>query len=361
MIRRSFCLLLASLSLIVSLVAESAPSDFQPFTGKITRNRVRMRTGPDLNSPIIREFQQGDLVAIQGEAEGFYAVEPPKDIKAYIHHRYILNNTVDGAHVNVRLEPSLEAPIIAQLNTGDRAEGRLVEQNGRWIEIALPQTVRFFIAKDFVEKAGPVGMLRAAEQRRHTAHQRIEEAYARGQKELEKPFEQIQLTASLEELKKTGRDYTDLPQEVARAKNCLAVLNESYEQRKQGTVATESSQTDQEEAPIRDYMVAWLPKEAKLYEEWLESHPSDSMQDFYAKQRADAVQLRGLVQPYARPIKNRPGNFMLVGHEDRQPIGFLYSTQVDLQAQVGKTVTLVALQRPNNQFALPTFFVLSAE
>lgn len=276
---------------------------FDPFTGKITRNRVRLRAGPDLASPILSELNQGELVGVIGDEDTFYAVKPPKEIKAYIYRTYVLANTVDGTQVNVRSEPSLEAPIIAQLNKGDVVEGKVSAVDGQWLEIALPKQVKFYIAKDYIQKAGPAELydLSTAEQ----------------------------------------------PQQT------------TIQQPPQQTLVESAAQPDTETPQNIEALAAWLPNETKLFQEWLADHPQGSMDDWYSEERQEAVQLRGLVQGYPHQIRNKPGNYLLINHLDNQPIAFLYSTQVDLKSEIGQVVTLVALPRPNNNFAFPTFFVVS--
>ncbi|MGZ3733102.1 MAG: SH3 domain-containing protein, partial [Parachlamydiaceae bacterium] len=95
----------------------------EPFTGKITRNKVRMRLQPSLDALILRELSKDDLLSVVGESNEFYAILPPKDTKAYIFRTYVLDDIVEGSRVNVRLEPAIEAPVIAQLNSGDKVEG----------------------------------------------------------------------------------------------------------------------------------------------------------------------------------------------------------------------------------------------
>lgn len=284
-------------------------ASFDPFTGRISRNRVRMRSGPDLNSPILRELEQGNLVEIVGEQEGFYAIKPPTDLKGYVYRTYILDNVVDGENVNIRLEPTLEAPIIAQLHKGDRVEGKVTPSNTKWLEIALPNSVHFYIAKDFVKKASPQDV-----------------------------------AAKTAPPKPSAETPAEIP--VERTTNVITPVTPS-----------EDAASDAPE----QRMSGWIPQENKLYQEWLVEHPGGSPHDFYTEQRADAVQLRGIIQPYLRPVKNRPGNFLLLNHETHQPIAFLYSTQIDLQPKVDKLVTLVGVPRPNHNFAYPAFFVMTAE
>jgi hypothetical protein len=339
--------------------ADQAVVSTSPFTGRTTRNRIRLRAGADLNSPILKELEQGELVGVVGEEDSFYAVKPPKEIKAYIYRTYVLENTVDGSQVNVRLEPNLESPIIAQLNKGDHVEGKVSAQNSQWLEISLPANVKFYISKDFVEKAGPADLYARTTQHREEANQRVAQAYLASQLELQKPQEQMQLDRIVGDLKHVIEHYADVPTAVSLAKTYLANIEGSYQHKQAREEAT--PEVEKMEIPRGDSLAAWLPKEAKLFEEWLADHPHGTMDDFYAEQRADAVQLRGIIQPYTRPVKNRPGDYLLVNHTDQQPIAFLYSTQVNLKPEVGKVVTVVAVPRPNNNFAFPTFFVVSTQ
>lgn len=336
------------------------------FTGKVTRNRVRMRTSADLGSPVLKELAQGELVGVLGEEDVFYAVKPPKDIKAYIYRTYVLDNVVDGAQVNVRLEPSLESPIIAQLNKGDRVEGKISEQSPQWLEISLPSHVKFYIAKDYIEKTGPAELYEKVQKRREEANWILKEALVLGQAELQKAPEMMQLDGVIADLKQVINNYADVPEAAQKAQTYLATVESVYQKKPLIEDAPVAADTvlvveDKQQPSSSETLAAWLPKESKLFEDWLQEHPQGTMDDFYADQKAEAQQLRGVIQPYNRPVKNRPGNYMLVNQQDNQPIAFLYSTQVDLKNSTGQLVTVQASPRPNNNFACPTYFVLSTQ
>ena len=61
-----------------------------------------------------------------------------------------------------------------------------------------------------------------------------------------------------------------------------------------------------------------------------------------------------------REIKNKPGDFILRDNSDI-PLGYLYSTQVDLKAFEGKEVSVLVVSRPNNHFAFPAYYVINIE
>ena len=83
--------------------------------------------------------------------------------------------------------------------------------------------------------------------------------------------------------------------------------------------------------------------------------------DFYAEEKLQAVALKGMIEAYEKPIKNKPGDYVLINTFTNLPIAYLYSTSVNLQEHVGQEVTLIAAPRSNHHFAYPAYFVLSVE
>ncbi len=84
-----------------------------------------------------------------------------------------------------------------------------------------------------------------------------------------------------------------------------------------------------------------------------------TVEQFYENERENAAVLTGVIEPYSRPVKNRPGDYLL--RCDNLPLAILYSTRVDLEKFVGKKISIIAAPRPNNNFAFPAYYVLSLE
>jgi len=433
--RKPATLLLSSLTLLVqtagytaeksnpALIEQKAPSkgastaqpskaptpSFAAFTGKVTKSKVRLRQQPSLESPILKELHQGDLLIIVGEDEDFYAVQPPADIKAFVFRSYILDNVVEANNVNVRLEPDTEAPIIAQLSAGDRIEGKISTTNNKWLEIAPPASARFYVAKDYIEKLGDPTLLAKIEKRREDVNLLLNSTYLASQNEMHKSFPDIHLNTVFANLNKIIESFQDFPDQVSRAKELLSQIQDEYVQKKivyleskaklaqddwqnknsqlneqmrnqqqklvqleqqlqkqkgnkQGsTPPIVSSQNINNNPAITNKMAVWLPVEQAIYESWTEQHPGHSQEDFYDEQSQEAVSLRGIIEPYTRVIKNKPGDYVIVNQANHLPIAFLYSTQVNLQEKLGQEVTIYGITRPNNNFAFPAYFVLSIE
>ena len=93
---------------------------------------------------------------------------------------------------------------------------------------------------------------------------------------------------------------------------------------------------------------------------WANINDNKTQQDYYEEQKLAAVELTGIVEPYTAPAKHKPGDFIL--RDDKNiPVGYVYSTQINLQNLVGQNVRLTAIPRPNNNFAFHAYYVLDVE
>lgn len=389
-----------------SSVQQSEPQKpFTSFTGRTLRNKVRIRLQPTLDAPILREINKGDLFVVVGEMDDFYAIEAPSDIKGYVFRTYVLDNVVEGNHVNVRLEPNLEAPVIANLNAGDKIDGQISPINSKWLEITPPNSTRFYIAKEYVEKVGDSSFKVVLDKKREQGAQLLNNAFTAGQTELSKPWNQINLDGVNTNLNKIIKDYPEFPEMQSKAKESLTMIQESYFQKKVEYLETLAKNSDRVSAQNKelsnkvlsqerriseleqsnqphpadpssassvpvystnttnpvDRMNSWLPVENQLYESWAETHENQPISAFYDDQMQNAKTLKGIIQLYDRSVRNKPGDFVLLNPTSRIPTAYLYSTQVNLQSYVGKEITVKVAPRENNNFAYPAYFVLSVE
>lgn len=361
---------------------------FQPFTGKLVANKVRVRAKPDLESPVIRQMGKNDLLLVLGEAGDFYAVEPMKDTKAYVFRSYILDGTVEADRVNVRLEPHVDAPIIGQLKSGDKIEGTVCAINHKWLEIAPPQNARFYVAKEFLQEAGGPEYLAKMQKRKNQLDQILSSAYLDAEKECQKNYEEMAPQQVVEQFQKILSEFADFPDACKQAKEGLALLKETYlnkkveylEARSELPEKTNPSLKDPQEGakllkdkrekwnkaewtkkvPQNDQLGFWDTMEESLFLSWSAFHSGKTLSDYYVEQKANASVLKGVVARYTYDVRNKPEDFLLRNSEDA-PIAYLYSTQVNLDEFEGKTVTLLASPRPNNHFAFPAYFVFSIE
>lgn len=246
-------------------------STFEAFTGKVTGNKVRLRAQPDLDGKVIRELNKGDLLIIVGENNGYYAVRPPQNTKAYVFRSYVLDNVVEGSRVNVRLEPSIDAPIIAQLTGGERIEGVICPSNNKWYEIPPPANAKFFVAKEYVQEIGNPLVFETIQKRKNEADDLLNKAYSISQSELRKPFNQISLESIYFQFNKILKEYQDFPEQVAKANEAMDLVQKTYLQKQIAYLESKTQQTEQslqaKQASINAEIESYQKKLADLEEQ----------------------------------------------------------------------------------------------
>lgn len=334
-----------------------------------------MRLQPSLDSTILRELTNGEMVVVTGENDEFYAIQPPADIKGYMFRTFVLDGIVEGNHVNVRLEPDLQAPIVVQMNSGERINGAISNRDKKWIELTLPQTVRFYISKDYVEKIGDAGYLNKYTKRQTEVSSLLTLASRNSQSELQKSFNQINIDGITKDLQKVISQYSDFPAEAAKAKELLATIQTAYLSKKvaymesiQPVAVAQPVQTQQplttvtpSKPSLSVKMAAWEPVEQSNYQIWAAQNGNASIEEYYQRQAEDAVSISGIVEAYSKPIKNKPGDFVLLNKTTHLPVAYMYSTKVNLQDYVGQEVTLQGAARDSRHFAYPAYFIISAQ
>ncbi len=358
---------------------------FRTFTGKVCGSKVRMRTSPDLEGHIICQLNKNDLVLISKDANDFWAVQPPSDVKAYVFRSYVIDNTIEANRVNLRISPNLDAQIIGQLQSGDKVEGKICEEDAKWLEISMPSNINFYVAKEYISYAGDEKYLSTMQTRKSEVETLLNSAYFITQAECKKPFDEMTPQEAVEKFDLIIKEYSDFQDHVQQAKEGLALLQDNYLQKKIAYLEAKAniSQTEKNEllsaiekvnkpkneikvekqkvsnAQLTNKMKFWEPIEKALYLTWSTFHPEKKLDDFYNEQSINATIITGVVESYDNEVHNKPGNFIV--KSDNIPKAYIYSTKVNLEQYVGKEVELKVSPRPNNNFAFPAYFVNAIE
>ncbi|MDJ0651722.1 MAG: hypothetical protein QNJ27_01750 [Simkaniaceae bacterium] len=349
-------------------------ASFKAFTGKIIGNNVRMRIAAGLDSHIISELSKDDYIVVKGESGEFYAVEAPSDLKAYIFRGFVIDDIVEGNRVNVRLAPDRDAPIIGHYSTGRSIDGKICEDNTKWLEIKIPQESRFYVAKEYVEYAGKPELKEVQDKRKATVTQLLESTNLLSQGEMRKAFPEIDIDRITHSYQSIITDYADFPRSVTRAVEEFSAIQEDYLHKKVAFLEAKASKMSKsissedvyevayqpsEAISPTDRMKVWEPAEEALYLSWSSMHHAKTMDDFYSDQKMKCRAVSGILEAYKEPVKNKPGDFILKDHD--MTIAYVYSTQVNLDDFVGKRVSLLVSPRPNNNFAFPAYYVIAVE
>jgi len=373
----------------ISLIAENNNSkvqeQFKSFTAKITGSKVRIRSGADLDSHIITQLSKNDLVLVKEDAGDFWGIAPLSNAKAYVFRSYIIDNVVEADRVNIRLEPNLDSPIIGQLKNKAVVDGKICSENNKWLEIAAPSNVCFYVAKEYLTYAGDASFYTKMQSRKSEVEKLLNSAYFITQAECKKPYDEMLPHEAIDSFDLIIKEYSDFPQHVQQAKEGLALLQDNYLQKKIAYLEAKANisnmekdellkavekantyDTDKEVANqnpnknLTNKMKFWQTVEDALYATWTTFHPEKKINDFYKEQEINAIAIAGVIESFSQGVKNKPGDF-IVKLQDPTKKAFLYSTKVNLDEFVGKKVTLKVSPRPNNNFAYPAFFVNQVE
>lgn len=399
------------------VLVEDTFTPVEPFSGKILGSRVRMRLHPNLDSHIISEVEKGEIFAVVGEQSDYYAIKPPKTTKAYIYRTFVLNDTVDADKVNVRLAADVDSPIVCQVNAGFRVKNPTLVEDNKWVEIDIPDQAYFWISKDYVDNIGRIDLIERFENRKHEVKERLKTAYLLSQAEMRKPFAEINIDATIENFERIIQEYSDFKDETNKAKDYIGVLQKLYAEKniayleEKAALATrqletiqsnqsaseiveenivleeqeaeelaaveETSKSTQDDvtvafedqlkyltrvsqAPLKDNMKKWLETEDYYYVNWLEEHPQATREEFYQQEDLYSKTLTGTLEPFNHFVKSPPGDY-IIRDEHHNPIGYLYSTHVDLQNHVGKSVSVKVVPRNSQSFAFQAYYVLSLD
>jgi hypothetical protein len=345
---------------------EKPKGEFKPFTGKVKGKKVRLRTQPDLESAVVRELERGEYLAILDEVDDFWVTQAPSDLKAYVFRSFILDNIVEGSRVNVRLHPSTEAAVITHLNSGDLVEGTICDENHKWLEIPAPEAARFYISKSYIEQVGGIELKKEHDARLAFVQKQLEIAQEFSESEMKKSYHEINFDQMNRQFQLVIQDYADFPSFVEKAKNLLSELQERFIDKR---ISYMESKAQEEEKlafsppPVElsvsatDKMKLWTPVEEALYLSWSTTHEAQSQADYHLLQKLTAERISGILEPYAAPVKCKPGDYMIKNNDI--PVGYVYSNVVNLQNLVGKKVSLIGSPRPNNNFAFPAYFIMA--
>lgn len=374
---------------------EQKTAPFHSFTGKILGNKVRLRLHPNLEGHIVKELSKGDIFAVVAESEDYFAIAPTNDMKAYVYRTYIMEGKVDAEHVNIRLQPNLDSPVVAQLNCGDAVDVQLSSQHSKWYELSIPEGVTFWVAKEYVENIGPVEYALKYKERLSEAQQLLETAKLITQSEFRKAFPEVDLKRLVQNFEKITRDFKDIDKICQAAQDEITKLEKNYCSKKIAYLEGKADQAelqvetlhaklsnfnaeDNDSNPtemmreiqthqftlnfpksITDKMKVWQPIESSLFMAWASEQPESNLEHFYGHEALNSEKISGIIEPFNTFVKFTPGDFVL--SSKGQTVAYLYSTHVNLQEMVGKKVTLKVSPRDNHNFAFPAFYVLEVE
>ncbi|QEM73986.1 hypothetical protein DZK34_03395 [Chlamydia abortus] len=369
--------------------AQTDKASFSPFTGEIKGNRVRLRLAPHVDSSIVKELSKGDYVAVIGESKDYYIVAAPEGLKGYVFRTFVLDNVIEGEQVNVRLEPSTSAPVLARLSRGTEIQATSSQPQGKWLEIALPDQCAFYVAKNFVSQKGPIEIYKQIEGQKKIALDLLDSAMNFAKAELQKTLDAVDLEAIYKKINLVqSEEFHDVPGLQPLIQKALEEIQDTYLSKsltnQEHTIGKQqasnsSNVMDNVEKPTtgsllsrhirKQTTIKTSPKtqgreslELSLFKIWASMQPQENakkltQEAFYEEEKKKKQTFVGELEIYPHVVKNNPGDFLLKDKENT--IAFVYATKIDLEQWLGKRVSVECLPRPNNHFAFPAYYIIN--
>jgi hypothetical protein len=275
----------------------------KPLYGQISGKKVRLRVAAQLDAPVIRELDKMTPLEIVSEHEDFYAVKPPFTLKAYVFRTYVLDNKIEGDKVNIRTEPSPQGIILTQLSTGYPIQGIPSSTNSKWLEIDLPESVCFYVSRDFV---------------------------------------QLIDSTAFEELKKSH------PKSEADSKEVVSAAADKK------MVSEKPSLTSN----FFSHSSRFEQYEKELEQQWIAKHTMMTREDYQVFLRNHAKVLEGEISLY-NVSKTAPGDYIL--KNKHRVVAILYSPKIDLNRHLHHPLKIKGVERNNAGYAYPTYYVIEVE
>ena len=137
-----------ALSLWLLALAFLGVGAFPYVPGLVTSDNVNLRVEPSLRAEIVGQLQRGDRVEVILQDGEWCAIAPPAEIAGWVGAEFIGPDGAATAAVNVRSGPGVSHARLARLEPGQRPE--IIQREEGWFKITLPRAARLWVSARYV-------------------------------------------------------------------------------------------------------------------------------------------------------------------------------------------------------------------
>ncbi len=119
-------------------------------TGKVNADRLNMRVGAGLETPVAGQLSQGTEVTILRVVGNWLEITAPAALKVYISEARVNPDGSLTGELNMRTAMSSSAPILGVLPKGAKVK-RMDERKNGWVRIAPPESLKVYVASFCVD------------------------------------------------------------------------------------------------------------------------------------------------------------------------------------------------------------------
>jgi SH3-like domain-containing protein len=120
-----------------------------PEWAQVSGATVNVRGGPGTDSAVVAVLRGGDFVRALAEVGGWYEIEWPASVPAWIARDFVKpDGTVTATRVRIRAAANTSALVLREANPNERVE--ILESAGGWYKIKAPPQARAYISARYV-------------------------------------------------------------------------------------------------------------------------------------------------------------------------------------------------------------------
>ena len=119
-------------------------------TGVVLADDLNVRLNPSPGAAVIAELRKGDRVNVRGFRNGFYEIDPPPGVAYYVAKSYVsAEGRTEGTNVRVRSAPSL-APSLIQTELPRGSTVEIVGEKDEWWKVRPTRGCRAYVSTRFI-------------------------------------------------------------------------------------------------------------------------------------------------------------------------------------------------------------------
>ncbi len=120
---------------------------------RVTGKRVNLRARPELNSEVVAQSGDGDLLTARSFQGEWVEVIPPESVDVWVHRDFVADNKVSANKLHVRGGPGINYASVGEMARGDAVIPR--GDFGEWIKVAPPPGCALWVSRDYIEVLQP--------------------------------------------------------------------------------------------------------------------------------------------------------------------------------------------------------------
>ena len=115
----------------------------------VLNERVNLRAKANMESEVVAQVNQGDVLKVKSFQDQWVEVEPPEKADLWVHRDFIKDNVVTASKLYVRAGASINYSIVGMLKRGDTVVPK--GEFGEWIRITPPPSCSLWVNRDLVQ------------------------------------------------------------------------------------------------------------------------------------------------------------------------------------------------------------------